>query len=593
MELRLVLVSLLIICLISGESEAKRSSSGGSRRGSGGYGSKPRTTQRPPASQNSGGSQPVGWNTNNKPSAPEHTASKATAVHTQSGNPYGQQHGSNPYYPAGGTHQTGYNNPSGGYHPQGGYNPSSGGYHPQGGYNQGGGYHPQGGYNNPSHYPQNHGQSHGLPYQPYQPPQGGYSSPGHGYNPSVGTPVIVQGSSKPGIGQIAKEAFVYAGVSAGVNAAVNRIIPGGIYGHSGGSSSQVSPSGVVPTNTQITYNNYYNGSAPGAAPADNSNPNSPQPAVPIAAQAPATNSNAPAANNNPPPAADAPASNQNSNPQNSGVNNPPLQDFPIAAHDIQQVTEDLFKKDTNNANHHITVNLQGQKKDDSTNDDAPEHLLTVKSEAYEIPTVKAVLALHDNYELSVKTKENVTPEERNEESTLLDEFLKTDLMQAAMKFLADKGYIPKDEYEYKDILRAIWFTQFKRIEGDSSSSGFETVFLAEQFDNEIIGLHNWIYFAKQEEANNLNYLGYIQEKKLASTASVIKLRSTLNNVLQPVTSIFVGTSPELEMALYTICFYTRPNNLCPVSLGGSQFSIIVNRVNYFGKEILVSAYPEI
>lgn len=154
-----------------------------------------------------------------------------------------------------------------------------------------------------------------------------------------------------------------------MNAAVNRIIPGGIYGHSGGSSSHVSPSGVVPTNTQITYNNYYNNGsapAPAAAPADNSN--SPQPAVPLAAQAPATNSNAPAANNNPPPpAADAPASNQN-----SGANPPPPQDFPTSAHDIQQITEDLFKKDTNNANHHITVNLQGQKKDDSTNDDAPE-----------------------------------------------------------------------------------------------------------------------------------------------------------------------------------------------------------------------------
>lgn len=155
-------------------------------------------------------------------------------------------------------------------------------------------------------------------------------------------------------------------------------------------------------------------------------------------------------------------------------------------------------------------------------------LLTVKSEAYEIPTIKAVLALHDNYELSVKTKENVTPQERDEEIALLDKFLETDVIKTAMKFLVDKGYIPNDEYEYKDILKSIWFTQFKRIEGDSSSSGFETVYLAEQFDNEIIGLHNWIYFAKQEEANNLNYLGYIQEKKLASV-SIINFFSPLEN----------------------------------------------------------------
>lgn len=132
----------------------------------------------------------------------------------------------------------------------------------------------------------------------------------------------------------------------------------------------MSPSGVVPTNTQITYNNYYNnGSAPApdATVTQNQN-NPPQPAVPLATQTPVANSNASPSNNNnnnntPPPA------NQNSN---TGVNNSPPQDFPTSAHDIQQLTEDLFKKDTNNANHHITVNLQGQKKDDSTNDDAPE-----------------------------------------------------------------------------------------------------------------------------------------------------------------------------------------------------------------------------
>ena len=116
----------------------------------------------------------------------------------------------------------------------------------------------------------------------------------------------------------------------------------------------------------------------------------------------------------------------------------------------------------------------------------------MNNEAYEIPTVKAVIALHDNYELNVKTKETVTSEERKEESELLDKILETDVMKSMMKFLADKGYIQDDEYEFKDTMKRIWFSQFKRIDGDASSSGFETVFLAEQFDSDIIGLHNWI-----------------------------------------------------------------------------------------------------
>jgi poly(U)-specific endoribonuclease len=73
----------------------------------------------------------------------------------------------------------------------------------------------------------------------------------------------------------------------------------------------------------------------------------------------------------------------------------------------------------------------------------------------------------------------------------------------------------------------------------------------------------------------------------------VKGRSSLNGVVQPITTIFIGTSPELEMALYTICFYTRPNNACPIALGGANALIVANRVNYFGKDILISAFPDI
>ena len=144
----------------------------------------------------------------------------------------------------------------------------------------------------------------------------------------------------------------------------------------------------------------------------------------------------------------------------------------------------------------------------------------MKDEAYEIPTVKSVIALHDNYELDVKTKETITPEERKEESDLLDKVLETDVMKATMKFLVDKGYIEDDEYEFKDTMKRIWFSQFKRIDGDASSSGFETVFLAEQFDSDIIGLHNWIYYAKQEADKKLNYLGYVKEVKLGDVSDM-------------------------------------------------------------------------
>ncbi|XP_012149090.2 uncharacterized protein LOC100876592 [Megachile rotundata] len=613
MNIKLLLICTIFVLIVfvdigNGKSTRRRTGSGGW-----GFGSRSRTTPRPRTSQQSQnthnsyqpsnqGSSNIGWNipdkkptgtnTAPKPSAPvsEHAA-KTSATNVQSGyspsGGYPRQPASNPYQTNANPHAGQPYNPSVGQ----GYNPSvSQGYHPS----MGQGYNPSVG----GHVP------YGAP-----PPYSSNPSIGGGYNPGFGHPsygqsfspsmgqvpqqtILVQSASKPGIGQLAKEAFVFAGVSAGVNAAVNRLIPGGIYGTRGSSSD----GGSAGPHTQITYNNYYNnGTAPAPAPSSEQAPAAPAAAAPAAA-APAASPAAPAAAQ---PAAEAPQSAQS----NAGVNNaPPSQDqqnnlnplgYVTSDSDLKKFTESLFEKDKNNAFQHITVKLQGQKKDDSTADDASEPLLTVKDEAYEIPTVKALLPLLDNYELDVKTKETVTAEERKEESELLDKILETDVMKATMKFLAEKGYIPDDEYEFKDSLKRIWFSQFKRIDGDASSSGFETVFLAEKFDPDIIGLHDWIYYAKQEAANKLNYLGYIKEVKLGDKGAVLKVRSSLDGIVQPITTIFVGTSPELEFALYTMCFFTRPNNVCPISLGGAEFMIIVSRVNYFGKDILISAYPDI
>ncbi|XP_063973608.1 endoribonuclease CG2145-like isoform X2 [Diachasmimorpha longicaudata] len=647
MEMKWLLFIFVIAVLAISGIDARKTSS--SRRGGNSHNrgsSYSRTTSRPQHSQGSN-TGTIGWNvppkqtptSNVKPSAPvSDTVSKTSATNVQNSNwkpsggygangqpnnpstNTGHQGAPPPYNPSVGSH-----NPppySQTYHPQShnqpygpppaygspsyGAPPSyGGGYHAPGGYQSPGGYHAPGGYQSPGGY-------HAPPaYNPYQ----SHSvSPGVGYNPPVGhapQTILVQGaSSRPGIGQLAKEALVFGAVTAGVNAAVNRIIPGGIYGNSGhyGSSGGGGAVGVpASTHTQITYNNYYNnGSAP--QPAAEGAAAAPAPAAPAAAapaSAPAPAAGAPAAN--PAPEQPSQSSNTNASPDKPASGevpkpaNPPSEEaqFPsplgyvITKAEIQKLTEDLLSKDKNNAFKHITMNLQGQKTDDSVTDDAAEPLLTVKDEAYEIPTIKAVVALHDNYELDIKVKEIVTPEKRKEQNDLLDQFMQTEIMQETLKFLAEKGYVTNDEYDFKDTLRRIWFTQFKRIDADAGSSGFETVFLAEQFDKEIIGMHNWVYYAKQEAAKKLNYLGYIKQESLGDKGAIVKLRSTLNEIVQPVTTIFVGTSPELEMALYTMCFYTRPNYPCPIKLGGTDFAIISNRVNYLGTDILVSAYPEI
>lgn len=146
-------------------------------------------------------------------------------------------------------------------------------------------------------------------------------------------------------------------------------------------------------------------------------------------------------------------------------------------------------------------------------------LLTVSPEALQIPTVQKVLALFNNYEADTRTNEYVSPAERAEEALLVDTFLSTNVMSAAMRFLADKGFIRKDYYEYKDALRRLWFSLFSRGDGKIGSSGFEHVFLHElKLGTEVIGLHNWIYYNAEEVAQRANYLGYIKKIDLGDVS---------------------------------------------------------------------------
>ncbi|KAG7199329.1 hypothetical protein KM043_018177 [Ampulex compressa] len=269
----------------------------------------------------------------------------------------------------------------------------------------------------------------------------------------------------------------------------------------------------------------------------------------------------------------------------------------ITDEDLEKLSEALYIKDTNNANRHITLNLQKKTTGSSPTDEAPQPLFTVNAAAFQIPTIQRVLAIFDNYQLDTHTNEYISPAQRQEESLLVDTFLSTNVMSAAMRFLADKGHVQKDYYEYKDTLRKLWFNLFSRGQGKIGSTGFEHVFMAElkpvETGTEVLGLHNWIYFHSEESKNRINYLGHIKTLPLGDKASIIKVHVTFNGHDKPVTTLFVGTSPELEMALYTVCFFARPDGNCPVSLGGTKFNIVTRKFRYRGNDLVGTAYPDI
>lgn len=73
----------------------------------------------------------------------------------------------------------------------------------------------------------------------------------------------------------------------------------------------------------------------------------------------------------------------------------------------------------------------------------------------------------------------------------------------------------------------------------------------------------------------------------------MKHHFVFNGIDKPVGSMFIGTSPEFEMALYTTCFMLRADKICPLKLNGSRFIIRTFSYRYKRKNMIGSAFPEI
>ncbi|XP_060662286.1 endoribonuclease CG2145 [Drosophila nasuta] len=261
--------------------------------------------------------------------------------------------------------------------------------------------------------------------------------------------------------------------------------------------------------------------------------------------------------------------------------------------EIRQLTEQLYTKESNSQLNNIAVNLQGRTRSIDSADEAPQPLLTVDSKALQPETIAKMRLLFNNYEQDTLVNEHVTANERREENEFLDAVMATGVMRQAMLFLQQKGLVTPDPKTHRDLVKELWFTQYSRGQGKIGSSGFEHVFVHEVKNGTIIGFHNWVYVNEEEQAGRFDYKGYMKEQDIGTKGKVIKLRFSHKGLNKPVDTMFVGTSPELELALYTVCFQLRPDRTCPVSLGNSKFGIVTYSWRYRGKSLIGSAYPEI
>ncbi|CAM5168916.1 unnamed protein product [Eretmochelys imbricata] len=275
--------------------------------------------------------------------------------------------------------------------------------------------------------------------------------------------------------------------------------------------------------------------------------------------------------------------------------------YSVSDSEIKSISETLYSADVNRAtSSEIILNLQHKISSDQTSagqDYAKQKLFSYVDEdaLFSKPTFARLLALLNNYERMTGKEEVVTASEGQEVDAFLDEIFKTRVMEKLSQFFLSTG-IYLSENDFKADLKEMWFGLYSRSKGAAmDSSGFEHVFHGEIKSGKISGFHNWVHYYELEKNGEINYLSYGYNGPWTGYPDIMAFQYSWTGYLKSVGSFFIGSSPEFELAVYTLCYKTRPNKLCTLSLGGKSAQIQTyswaNSEYGAGKRYLASSYP--
>ena len=167
-------------------------------------------------------------------------------------------------------------------------------------------------------------------------------------------------------------------------------------------------------------------------------------------------------------------------------------------------------------------------------------------------------------------------------------------MQILMEFLVSKNLIADNKMGFKRLLHRMWFALYPRANRSKGSCAFEHVFLGEVKNGKVNGFHNWLFFLLEEQKGDVNYYGFSKGLGFGrGKGGILKTIFEWEGSIKPVSSIFMGLSPELELALYTLCVLIKPDDACEISLGGKKVEIRTHVFKNEGKKYLGTAFPDI
>ncbi|KAK6050603.1 endoribonuclease XendoU [Cooperia oncophora] len=189
----------------------------------------------------------------------------------------------------------------------------------------------------------------------------------------------------------------------------------------------------------------------------------------------------------------------------------------------------------------------------------------VDESLFKKPSYRQFLALADNFNRETGNAEprvSVT-EEKRETSTFLTTVLESKPWKALYEFLHRKAL----SYSVIGLLNSGLCTIHVLV-GKADTSGFEHVFMGEEKNREIFRVYiNWLRFY---------YIGkeWPLKFRLQGFTVMASVKFTWKGDLKRSGSILIGTSPEYDMALYTLCFLSRRGrDQCEVEIDGCPLAI--------------------
>ena len=87
------------------------------------------------------------------------------------------------------------------------------------------------------------------------------------------------------------------------------------------------------------------------------------------------------------------------------------------------------------------------------------------------------------------------------------------------------------------------------------------MFVGEEKDGKITGLHNWVQYYLEEQKGNIDYLGYVgrQDSDYNDDVNIVTVKFAWNDddpdvEVKPMSTILCGSTVEFEIAALTMAF---------------------------------------